>query len=120
MITQNIEEYNYSVKRGDDFELAVILSDTLGNPVDITGWTIYFTAKKNETDSDNSAVISITETPTDPTNGKAELTIPHTTTYNLLGTYYYDVRFVNLSGIVNTVASGGITFLIDTTRRVFS
>ena len=40
-------------------------------PVDITGWTIYFTAKAKMEDEDSASVINkVLTSLTDPTNGK--------------------------------------------------
>ena len=85
--------------------------------IDITGWTIFFTVKKRETDSDDRAMISVTIPPTEPLLGIALVTVSNTITDELKGLYYYDFQFKKADGTIQTLVSGGITFETDITRR---
>ena len=52
------KEYNFEATRGDTlkFELWFKYTST-GLAVNITGWTIWFTLKRRDTDSDAAAVV---------------------------------------------------------------
>ena len=117
------EIYNFTVKRGDSFrqKINVYLDDI---PVDITGWTIYFTVKKQKIDTDDKAVIkkNITEH-IDPTKGESMLLVLPDETKNLLGSYYYDLQIkrpVSQPGQyddIQTPLEGIIIFTEDITIR---
>ena len=107
---------NLRIKKGDDQRYCLTFDDGT-DPIDITGWTIFFTVKKKMTDPDSSAKIAVTIPPSDPTNGIALVTVSHTITDELRGLYYYDFQFTKADGTVQTLVSGGITFETDVTRR---
>ena len=109
---------NIVVYRGDDFAMRLVFTDECDAVIDITGWTIFFTVKKKETNPDSSAKIAITVAPTEPLLGIALVTVPNTVTDTLTGLYYYDFQFTKADGTVQTLVSGGITFETDITRRI--
>ena len=103
--------------RGDSIKIYLVFSLD-GVPIDITGWTVYFTVKQNEDDPDSSAVISKTVTThTDPTQGKTLIEVSADETYNLLGQYFYDVQSKNTDDEIKTPVFGSILFEKDVTRR---
>lgn len=113
-------ETNYEVERGDTFcEQLSFVYVTTGLPVDITGWTIFFTIKKRKTDTDSQAVVSktITNIP-NPTLGVYVLEVPASELDTLQGVYYYDFQIKLTSGEIYTLARGTITFDVDITRRI--
>jgi len=111
---------NFSLPRGDDQVFALEFTEN-GAVKDITGWTIYFTLKKNIDDADASAVLKkdIT-THTYPTQGKTEIPLLNTETDVLEGIYYYDIQYKDVATppVVKTVLIGKMTFIKDVTRRV--
>ena len=110
---------NFSLPRGDDQIFALEFTEN-GAIKDITGWTIYFTLKKNIDDADASAVLKKDMTThTDPTNGKTEIPLLNTETDTLEGIYYYDIQYKDVSTppVVKTVLSGTMNFIKDVTRR---
>jgi len=109
---------NIVVYRGDDFATRLVFTDEDEAIIDITGWMIFFTVKKRQTDSDDKAVISVTVPPTEPLLGVALVTVSNTITDELKGLYYYDFQFTKADGTVQTLVSGGITFETDITRRI--
>ena len=113
-----MQENNMVVYRGDDFSTQLTFADEEGEPIDITGWKIFFTVKKNKDDSDIKARIAVDVEPTDPTTGVVLVTVSHTLTSTLAGFYYYDFQFTKADGTVQTITGGGITFERDITRRV--
>jgi hypothetical protein len=119
MGTYNTDINNFVTFRGDDLSFKLNFADTDGVPIDITGWTIFFTLKLKKDDSDSEAIVSKTITSlTDPLNGISIVTISHTEVNDLVGPYFYDFQFVDLSGNVRTITSGAITFEKDITRRI--
>jgi hypothetical protein len=113
----SLQQNDIVTYRGDDFSTQLIFRDADGVAINITGWKIFFTVKKNATDTDAMAVISVTIDPTDPTNGVALVIVSHTVTDALLGLYYYDFKFRKTDLTIQTIVSGGITFERNITRR---
>ena len=67
-----------------------------GVAVDITGWTVYFTVKRNK--KDTTALISKTiTTHTTPASGITTVVIDKEDTQNLIDDYFYDLKVNNLS-----------------------
>lgn len=111
---------NFKFPRGDDQVLALEFTEN-GAVKDITGWTVYFTLKKNIDDADENAVLKKdVTTHTDPTNGKTEIPLLNTETDTLEGLYFYDIQYKDVAtpAIIKTVLSGQMTFTKDVTRRI--
>jgi len=119
-----ITTHNFFVKRGDTFRQKISVYRD-GEPADITGWTIYFTLKKEKTDADSDAVIKkvITEH-FSPEKGETILLCYPSETKNLLGVYYYDIqikRHITDPTDYDDIATpleGTITFSEDITREI--
>lgn len=110
---------NFKLIRGDDQIFALEFKED-GVVKNITGWTVYFTLKKNIDDADTAAVLKKDITShTDPTNGKTEIKLTNTDTDTFDGTYYYDIQYkdVQTPNIVKTVLIGTMAFEKDITRR---
>lgn len=75
-----------------------------GSSVDLTGATVFFTAKKNMSDLDAAAVIKKDVTShSDPTHGKTVITLTTSDTNVPVGNYFWDIRIKDASGnITNT------------------
>jgi len=113
-----MSKVNLSEYRGDDIDYSFEFIDGDGNPVDITGWALFFTLKNNIDDDDNTAVLKVDVTGhTDPVNGKTKITLPKEDTDGLAGDYVYDFQYKDSSGKVKTIMSGEIEFLKDVTIR---
>lgn len=110
---------NLEFYRGDDWKLDVTLKDEDGLAIDLTGATVFFTVKENESDADTSAVITEDVTShTDPTNGETSIEVSDTETDDVdPGTYYYDIQVKTAAGNIQTVVKGTLTVLTDITRR---
>lgn len=108
---------NLQCTRGDDKFFVLTFTDSNGDPIDITGWTVYFTVKSNLNDSDDDALISKDVTDhTSPTNGITKIHLTSSDT-NLVGTYFYDIQIKRDDDVVLTVLEGNITFKRDVTQR---
>jgi len=88
-----------------------------GSSQDITGWTIYFTVKDKIADDDDDAKIKKDITVhSEPENGITliELTTSDT---NLVGNYYYDIKFKDTDGNNDVLFHGRIKFIKTVTTR---
>ncbi len=82
---------------------------------DITGWTVYFTAKEKMDDPDTSAVISKEITShTNPTIGKTQIDLESTDTDLPVGSYYYSIDVLTDEDQEKVIISGRMTI----TKRV--
>ena len=94
------------IYRGDSKTWELEFKNEAGTPIDITGWTVYFTVKERDTDTDLNAKINKTIIlHSDPTNGKTNIVLIPADTINLKGIYYYDIRIKTVAGTISTVES---------------
>ena len=102
--------------RGDTATINVALTDT-----DLTGGSVFFTAKSEVDDSatDSTAVVTKKVTShTDPTAGETTITLSASDTNGITpGIYEYDIQIVLASGVVSTVQVGKMEVKGDITRR---
>jgi len=117
-MSTNTTNNNIEFYRGDDISFNQEFTDENDSPLDITGWTIFFTVKKNESDSDSKAVLSKEFSDfSAPLTGIASIYVSSSETDSLEGTYYYDFQVKRDDGVILTISKGNITFLRDITRR---
>lgn len=111
--------------RGDtaSWDIACTLED--GSAVDLTGATIYFTAKKSHADADSAAVFQKSTSDgiavTDAANGKCRVTLTSADTSGLSTyavTLYVDLEVVEADGNVATAAVGTLVVSPDVTFRI--
>jgi hypothetical protein len=82
-----------STYEGADDSWLVTLSDSSGDPIDITGYTFLFTVKDNLCDSDEDVIIKkVITSHIDPTAGQTKIIIDSEDTANKSGTYMYDFQ----------------------------
>ena len=114
----NIADNSVVVYRGDDISWNLVFTDEDESPIDITSWTVFLTIKNNKNDTDANAVLSKEYTSfITPALGIAPIIVSHTETDSLIGNYFYDFQVKRQDGSILTITSGGITFLVDITRR---
>lgn len=106
---------------GDDFPYRLTITDGT-NPINITGYTFYFTVKKNLDDTDAEAVFKKTVTTlTDPTNGIVIIDIDRTDTLNQTpGEYFYDIKWKtgDATPLTRTILEGKFTLTKSVTQVV--
>lgn len=103
--------------RGDSNPLKITLENMEGNPVDLTGSTVFFTVKRNMQDTDANALIAkSTTTHTSAVDGETQITLTTTDT-DITGTFYYDVQVKNSDGEIFSVIADKIIFVDDVTKR---
>ena len=107
------------IYRGDNKSYTLAFTDAAGDPIDITGWKMYFTMKRNPNHSDDQAPIRVDVTAhDDPANGLTSFNLTNAQTYLLMpGTYYYDIQVKKAENDILTIVSGEIIVLADITRR---
>jgi hypothetical protein len=108
--------YNIDIYQGDDYSWGFEFTAN-DVPIDITGWSIYLTAKRNITDPDSSAVIQkIVTSHTDPVNGKSAMNLTHTETDAFPeGILIYDIQIKTLAGEIHTIYKGQMKVSADVT-----
>ena len=107
--------------RGDTKPIVLTFTDKNGNPIDLTGATLWFTVKKSPIDLDAEAIIQKKLiTFTDPTNGIATIIImpEDTQTLDAPLKLYYDFQLVDPKGNVTTVLEGTFKLKRDITRSI--
>ena len=123
---------DYAFYRGDSLVIDLTITQTNGGvtaPVDLTGATLWMTAKKRSTDADAQAVFQV-KTPddikidNDPLIGKARIVVPGSATTALRYEpnvarieLLYDVQVKTETGIVQTVALGKLFVDQDITQN---
>jgi hypothetical protein len=113
-----VEQANIEIKRGDTWSKILYFEDNNCVHIDITGWTIYFTAKLDITDSDGDAEIEKTITVfSNPLNGEAELSLSSEDTDLATGNYFYDIQVKTNLDEIYTIVEGVLTITQDITTR---
>lgn len=113
----SIAKTDLEIKRGDSKTYTIKFRDKDNNPVDISGWTVYFTVKENLGQTDENAKIKKDVTVhSNPLNGETQIALTSTDT-NLVGNYIFDIQYKNMVNEIKTIVEGFITFAKDITRR---
>ena len=110
---------NFTVVRGDNATYKLTFTDGT-DPIDITGYTLFFTVKPecDNANDDTSAVIQKTVTSfSDPTGGIGEITLMPADTDVTPGKYKYDFQFKTDTGEIQTIETGFYTIVDDVTKR---
>jgi len=121
-------DFTFQMYRGDtkSIEMAAVEADGT-TPINLSGWSLWFTGKNNILDADGSAVFQ-KETGsgivvTDAASGEATITLAPADTDSLMGTgsatsvdLFCDLQGVDGSGNVATLATGKLTVLAEITR----
>ena len=113
--------YAIEVVRGDDDVRTITFKDATGTAIDITGWTVFFTVKRADTDADASAVLTKNITShTTPLSGITTLTLLNTDLDALSGVYVYDlqVKTDDAPAKIYTIMKGPFIVHNDVTRRI--
>lgn len=109
---------NLTIIRGDDINITLAFTDTDGDPVDLTGSTLFFTVKEKLSDVDDDAVIEKDVTShTNPTGGVTVLALTSTDTDINAGSYYWDIQIKNEAGKIASSQKGLLKVLQDVTLR---
>ena len=106
-----------TIKRGDTYNYNIIIKDGDGVAINTTGWTIWFTVRKNIVSntivSDSDALISKELSGT--VTGIIPISLSYTETDLPVGSHYYDIQIKNLNGI-HSSSTGRFIVEADVTR----
>ena len=105
-----------STYKGDTLGIDLQINNEDGTGFDLTGSTVWFTAKKENNDLDSDAAISSETTTFNGTTGFVAITIPASTMDELSGVYVYDVQVKFADGKIQTPLTGVLVVKDDVTR----
>jgi len=112
MTTKTLELY-----RGDTKRYSFTFKRD-GVAIDITGYTIRFTVKREKTDSDSDAVITKDVTShTNAAGGESAVDLSSAETNVPEGSYCYDIQTTDAGGAISTVLAGAFIVTEDVTKR---
>lgn len=110
--------------RGDTVNIDLTIKDSDGSALDITGYTFFFTAKENKSDTDANALITKNVTThlkpdgTDGTStGQSRITLSKTQTDVEIGNHYYDIQMRDTSSRITTLTADRFNVKQDITIR---
>jgi len=111
---------NITLIRGDSSSIRFEFQEN-GVASDLTGCTVFFTAKPALTNDtgDTTAVITVEVTShTDPTNGITTIPLSSTDTDVAPADYYYDIQVKKVDGSIVSIPAQLLTVQADVTRRI--
>lgn len=102
--------------RGDTYADIILVVDSAGAAVDITGFNFLLTldTSKAPVDSSNN-LYQLTGTITSAAGGRVEFA-PTALQADLVGSYFYDVQMTDSAGRIRTIASGKYKYVQDITK----
>lgn len=113
-----IESICLEIKRGDTWSRTIYFQDADGSPIDISGWTVFFTVKAKTDDLDSAAVIAKTITTfPNPISGEAEIVLSSTDTAQVIENYLFDIQIKTANNEIITVLEGILTITQDISIR---
>ncbi len=111
--------FDMTIFRGDTTIRTITFTDGDGDPIDITGWTVFFTVKSCIDDTDSAAVLKKTITiHSNPTAGITMLNISADDVNELDGSYWYDIQIKKGDGTIKTAVVANFIVDKDVTRRI--
>ena len=109
-----------TINRGDTYSRTINLLDSAGDAIDATGYTIYFTVRKNvvstSSSSDTDALIS--ETIAGDASGVHTLTVTAAETNIDPGNYFYDIQIKKSDDTISSSTKASFIINGDVTRAV--
>jgi hypothetical protein len=107
-----------TITRGDTKIYTLRFVNKNNQPIDITGWKIYFTVKSDLCKPDDDAVIKKDiVVHTNPLNGETQISLSSTDTSVDPGNYLYDIQIKTATDEVYTICQNGLTIAQDVTQR---
>lgn len=109
-----------SMYRGDARTFNVVFKESgAGTPIDITGFSVWFTVKDAIGDSDPGVIQKIVTNHDDPTNGSTSFQVSHTDTSGLSEkAYLYDIQYNDANGSPVTVVRDYFVITNDVTQSI--
>jgi hypothetical protein len=94
---------NLTIYQGDDFFLYLTVTDTLGNPINMDGWTAAAQIRAAPTTQVIAAFTGST------TANQVALQLPHLEAMKLPRKAVWDCQVTDLAGVVTTLVAGKVT-----------
>jgi hypothetical protein len=114
-----MESTNLDIQQGDDKGFPLTFRNKAGILIDITGWTVWLTVKRNLKDSDSEALIQKKViNHYDPTNGRTIILIDKFDSKKPEGKYWYDIQIKNAAGRIKTILTGRFNIKYEVTQNV--
>ena len=108
-------EQDINVVRNDGHTFDLTFKDGDAVAIDITGWTVWMTAKESRSNPDSEAIFQKTVTShSDATNGITQVVLTPTD-LSCAGSFYYDIQTKNVAGDIQTVIGGFLNITEDVT-----
>ena len=107
-------QQDFEMRKGDTKILEFTVKDSDGTVVDITGSTSKWEAARGGRTATTKNIAKSGISPSDPTNGKFQVTIDPADTSSLAaGKYFHEAELTDSSSRVITVAEGQMTLVED-------
>lgn len=112
---------DFEIIQGDDETFEITFKDENALPINITGYTVFFTLKKkldsDATDDEASIKVSVTSH-TDAVNGETSVSLTNDQTSALEARrYYYDFQLKDTSNKIASTKYGVCEVIPDVTNR---
>lgn len=107
--------YNLLVEGGTTYSLAVIYSDSAGNPIDLTGYLAEFQVRQKVGSATLIDLSNGTGLTVGTTDGRIDLQIPAFSTESMSGNYLYAMDITSPGGIVTRLLRGEMFVSADLT-----
>lgn len=109
----------FSMMRGDDVTVTLVIVDQDGIAIDLTGAVCFFTVKENITDTDaNAKIAKDWDTHTDAVNGETSFAlVPADTSSLAIGRYFFDIQAKLADTTIHTPVQGIFKLVADVTIR---
>lgn len=114
MLIYEIEEFDDCLYVGEDYQINLYLKSSFGS-YDITDFTVAMQLREQILSAAPTVSVTKIVNATNGVDGVVSITIPATTTVNLVPTgkqkrkYHYDIRITDLSSQTSTIMRGCIT-----------
>lgn len=118
LVANLIETFNFDLEMFYGTKTKIVVEIQNKNDVlcDLTGGKVYFTIKENYTDADSAAIFSSDLDPSTYYSGAVELMLDSDDT-ELVGSYFYDIKYVDVNGNTYVLYFGKIKFIDSVTKR---
>ena len=105
---------NLTVDQGSDITYTIDVTDSDGNSVNLTGYTIAGQVRKSYS---SSTAVDFTAAVTNASNGTVTISLSSTQTNNMkAGRYLYDVEMTSTGGTITRILEGQIEVMAGVTR----
>ncbi len=111
---------NLTIIRGDTTNITLTLTDQNGDAIDLTGATVFFTAKPdfdNDVADADAVITKEVSSHSDPTNGITVIPLTASDTNITPGIYQYDVQVKDAGGSIFSLPARQLKVIEDVTRR---